>query len=120
MTAHPHCRNPACRKERRRRANEPGWEGAHGYCRACLERWNDAGRPASGPPAPLPLTGRNAAWTGQLTAEREARVAEYASLRGRRYTNAQAAWRMGISVRTAQSYGRELKQRETAESEAAA
>jgi hypothetical protein len=108
----PLCRNAACRCQLERRTTGTGYKGAYGYCRACLERWNREGRPVSGPPEPIPAPVRNAAWREHLAAGREARIAEYGRLKARRFTTAGAAWRMGISVRTAQAYGRELQRQQ--------
>ena len=113
------CQNPRCRRLLRKRTGQYGWEGACGFCRGCHRRWVLAGRPEV-IPDPVPAADRNAAAREQLRAARTARVAEYASLRGRRYTTAQAAWRMGISVRTAQAYGRELRQQQERQERTAA
>ena len=46
----PRCVNPDCRKIRRKRTGQPGYEGGRGYCRSCYDRARDAGFPAVVPP----------------------------------------------------------------------
>jgi len=67
---------------------------AHGWCRACCQRWNRAGRPDDGPPP-----------------SRYGRYEEYFELtRVRRYSQARAAAEMGVHLRTAQRYELRIEQ----------
>ena len=65
----------------------------HGWCHACWNLWDRAGRPDTGPPP-----------------KRYGRYGEYFELtREHHYTLANAAARMGVSHRTAQRYEARLR-----------
>lgn len=106
------CRN--CDAPRKRRTSGHGFQGGCGYCRACLERWNDADRPATGPPDPMAPADRNAPARERLKAEREARIAEFARLVARRFPIPVAARRVGVAAETGYAYSAELKRRQEA------
>jgi len=96
----------SCRKPRPKKANGRH-DGALGYCRACYRRHERAGRPASGPPSPVPNSDRVAARNRAL---RAARLEDYADLRSWGVSIADAAARVGVSRATAERYERELQE----------
>lgn len=95
MTASPRCLS--CGKPRTPRAGSPGcFTGAHGWCLPCCRRWYAAGRPEAGPPPALTRAECAALSNAATVAATEHRTAEYARLRGRGYSPAQAALRLGM------------------------
>ena len=92
MTADP-C--PCCRKR-------PVW--ACGWCLPCWKRWDRAGRPENGPPAPMSHQERCALSNAARKAAAARTRAAYARLRVTGYTPAQAALRLGMAERTGELY----------------
>jgi hypothetical protein len=80
---------------------------AFGWCIACYQRWNRAGRPSSGPPprAQDPIA---AAEAGRRAAK-AARMEDYQDLRSWDVRRDVAAARIGVSVRTVERYERDLR-----------
>lgn len=120
MPAMEMCR--CCGRPRTRRGDGRGWNGAHGWCSACTERWRVAGKPPEGPPAPPSATERAARisaglrrWHATHSQSQAARAAlaatnpwrwegmftDYAWLRSFGELIEDAARRAGVSVRTA-------------------
>lgn len=96
------CRNPKCRKLRRRLA-DGRTEGAQGLCRACFMRWYRAGRPDV-VPDPQPSGDRLAVANEKHRAKAAARAEDYAELRSWGESPAAAAERIGVARATAAKY----------------
>jgi hypothetical protein len=79
------------------------------YAEGCFVRWRKAGKPASGPPAPMTAAERTARSAAGNKAARDKRVARYARLRSAGYTPKQAARRMRVTYGTALEYERRAK-----------
>lgn len=89
---------------------------AHGWALACYKRWQRAGKPAGGPPPPLPVgrqprsparsPGSERGMTSTYVTREEGNrlMAELARLRGEGLTIAQAAAVLGISASAAGHY----------------
>jgi hypothetical protein len=81
-------------------------------------RWWRAGKPADGPPpqhdlSPRQLAAARAAAAqarAAYTARRAARLDDYTWLRGQGVSRAEAARRVGVTIRTAQRYDAHLRQ----------
>jgi hypothetical protein len=103
------CRNPPCGKRRRRLANGR-LEGCHGFCWGCFHRWDRADRPDVVPP-PMTHAERTARATEAKAAAKRERVEDFRLLtRFRGMTCAEAAAMLNITVQTAWSYDRFLRQ----------
>ena len=82
---------------------------AHGWATACYRRWERAGRPGSGPPAPKP----HAATNGKSTnAEIARRMETFGRLRDQGLTVAAIAAEMHIHVRAAEHYAVRYRQQQ--------
>ena len=85
-----------CSDERPFNAHAQGWRGR--FCRSCYRRWSAAGYPVDGPPYPVKPTG-----------PRVYRLEEYADLRERHLSIAEASRRVGVHKRTGERYERDLR-----------
>ena len=85
-----------------------------GYASGCYKRWVNAGRPASGPPPPVPQAATTAAINALQQARRATRLAEYRRLRSIGYTRDQAAARLGVCETTARAYEQQSQQADAA------
>ena len=101
----PRCVNPECRKPRKRRTGQPGYEGGRDYCRSCYDRARDAGFPAVVPAQRRAGDGLAARLREQdeLAAERRER---FAWLRDDGWSVAECREDLWVSQRTAERYER--------------
>jgi hypothetical protein len=87
------------------------------WCSSCYQRWWRAGKPAGGPPpmcdlSPKQLAAAHAAAAlarTARTARRVGRIEDYTWLRGQGATRAEAARRVGVTIRTTQRYDAHLR-----------
>jgi hypothetical protein len=89
-------------------------EWSCGWCLPCYKRWNRAGRPAAGPPAPMTSAERTARSTATNRAAMAGRIEDYADLRSWGNDIQTAAYRAGIARSTACAYERTITE-ETAD-----
>lgn len=71
---------------------------------SCYERWQRAGKPASGPPPPMPAAPQLAIARERSTAARLGRLEDYSELRSWGVSVKDAARRTGVTERTAWRY----------------
>lgn len=84
---------------------------AFGWCVACYQRWDRAGRPDTGPPL-RPRDPIAAAEAGRRAAK-AARIEDYLELRSWGETREQAAARLGVCEETTRRYDRALREQES-------
>jgi hypothetical protein len=82
------------------------------YAEGCYIRWQKAGKPAGGPPAPMTAAQRTARSAATMRAGRDQRLAEYRRLRQRGFTLPQAARRIGVHPNTARDYETRIQREE--------
>jgi hypothetical protein len=85
----------------------------HGLCGACMQRWDAAGRPDEVPVPRSNLDRLAIAWEAHRAA-RQGRVDDYLILRDDcRLSRAEAAARLGVSLRTIERYEAQLRREAT-------
>jgi hypothetical protein len=103
----------ACCGKPRTRRKGGGWKGAHGMCQTCANLWYEQGCPEGGPQRAGAERIRRLRETCQR--QRTERVRDYAWLVSFGETREQAARRVGVSLRTARAYERDIERGEQEE-----
>jgi hypothetical protein len=89
----------------------------YGYCGNCYFRWNRAGRPETGPPAPqTPQWSDEAGARGRavIQANKQARVNEAARLLAKGYSRKRVAAYMALHIKTIDNYRRKIREQAAA------
>lgn len=80
----------------------------HGLCRGCHVRWDNAGRPDTGPPAPMPNTESGRLGALHLIEAKAERLEDFADLDEWGADYCEASKRLGVSPSTVFRYRKDL------------